>query len=305
MATYTSLDTLDLPAIAQRYGLSDPLAEPLKGGAANSSFLLQASGKRFVLTALDNHNEASAHHLARVTRAFADRGLPTAHVVANTDGEDITVLDGHHFLLKELIPGDVVEPLPAEQLTVAGGILARLHTLPAEGLDLPTGTRRLSPHQRGLIATFPDQPFADWLTTRLDTVTRHEADHQRENVPVHGDLFGDNLITGPDNSLSIIDWETASLDDPLLDLGMAAVGLCQDQHGHLAADRLHQLLQGYTQLRPLSEEDLAELPTEIVHAALIIAFHRYYRHTIRFPNPNRATYHRAMMDFAVSVPESL
>jgi len=306
VATYTSLDTLDLPTITRHYGLGTPAAKPLKGGAANSSFLLETTqGDSFVLTALDNHELDSARHLAGITRAFADAGLPTAHVVANLDGQDITVVDGHRFLLKKLIPGQVADPLPIELLPAAGGILARLHGLPAQGLDLPVGTRRLSPHHQDLIADFPDREFADWLTDRLATITRHEADHQRGAVPIHGDLFADNLIVGPDGSLSIIDWETASLDDPLLDLGMAAVGLCQDAKGLLSTDRVHQLLQGYAAQRPLSDEDLAELPTEIVHAALIIAFHRYYRHTIRYPNPERATYHRPMMEFAASVPDTL
>jgi homoserine kinase type II len=199
-----------------------------------------------------------------------------------------------------------MDPLPTAHLAGAGRMLATLHNLPAEGgLDLPAGTRRLSSRQRGLVAGFPDRPFAEWLNARLDTITRHEAAHQRGDVPVHGDLFADNLIVGPDGDLSIIDWETASLDDPLLDLGMAAVGLCQDKNGNLATDRLHQLLQGYTTLRPLSEKDLAELPTEITHAAVIIAFHRYYRHHVRFPNPERAGYHLRMVDFAASVPDTL
>jgi len=40
---------------------------------------------------------------------------------------------------------------------------------------------------------------------------------------------------------------------------------------------------------------------EIEHAALIIGFHRYYRHNVRFPNPAKAKYHEAMVRFAESV----
>jgi homoserine kinase type II len=37
---------------------------------------------------------------------------------------------------------------------------------------------------------------------------------------------------------------------------------------------------------------------------LIIAFHRFYRHNVRFPNPERATYHTAMIDLVDSIPSA-
>jgi homoserine kinase type II len=64
-------------------------------------------------------------------------------------------------------------------------------------------------------------------------------------------------------------------------------------------------VEGYSRLRPLTAEDLAELPVEITHAAVIIAFHRYHRHNVRFPNPERALYHQQMVAFVESVPEQL
>ncbi|CAG6393075.1 phosphotransferase [Streptomyces cocklensis] len=304
MATYTALDDLDLPALAARYGLREPVAQPMKGGAANSSFRLDTphDGRAYVLSALDNHDAASARHLAGVTRGFARLGLPTAQVVANRDGEDVTLVGDRPFLLKDHIAGEVEDPLPSALLPAAGELLATLHGLVPEGLDLPVGTRRLSAEHRAAAGDFPDRDFAAWLDGRLAEIGRHEAGHRRPHTAIHGDLFADNLIVRPDRRLSVIDWETASLDDPLLDLGMAAVGLCQDAAGHLSTERLRLLLHGYNSLRPLTAEDRAELPVEIVHAAVIIAFHRYHRHNVRFPNPDRATYYRLMVAFAESVP---
>lgn len=307
MATYTSLDALDLPRLNRLYRLGETAAAPLNGGAANSSFRLDdpVSRRSYVLSALDNHDEDSAWHLARVTRALAELGLPTAHVVANTEGDDITAVDGRLYLLKELIPGEVQDPLPEALLPAAGALLARLHGFAPDGLDLPIGTRRLSSTHRAAATAFPDRAFAEWIDGQLTQIGRHEEQHRRASVPVHGDLFADNLIVRPDGGLSVIDWETASLDDPLLDLGMAAVGLCQTSDGLLSPERFQLVLQGYEGLRPLSAQDRAELPTEITHAAVIIAFHRYHRHNVRFPNPELATYHRQMVVFAASVGDAL
>ncbi|MFF9819020.1 phosphotransferase [Streptomyces sp. NPDC014006] len=305
MATYTTLADLDLNSIARRYDLNVVEVHPLKGGAANSSFRLHTDdGRRYVLTALDNHNPASAADLARTSRTLARLGLPTVHVVPTADGQDLIADAERCFLLKQWIEGEVCDPLPAEHLPAAGELLARLHSLPTNALDLPAGTRRLSGAHRAAITDFPDQDFARWLNGHLATIDRHEAEHRRAPVVTHGDLFADNLIVRPDGTLAIIDWETASLDDPLLDLGMAAVGLARNDEGTLNAERLALLIDGYTRLRPLTAEDHAELPTEIAHAAVIIAFHRYYRHSVRFPDPTRATYHRLMIDFVDSVSDT-
>ncbi|MGP2440188.1 phosphotransferase enzyme family protein [Streptomyces sp. JW3] len=188
--------------------------------------------------------------------------------------------------------------------TEAGEFLAHIHDLApqADGLDdVPVGSRRLSSGHVAQISQFGDRKFAQWLMSRLDRVRAAEADILRAPCLIHGDLFDDNVIVRDDGGLSVLDWETISIDDPLLDLGMAAVGLAQDEAGLLATDRLHTLLDGYEKRRPFTATDRALLPLEIEHAALIIAFHRYYRHNIRFPNPERATYHRAMVRFTESV----
>jgi aminoglycoside phosphotransferase (APT) family kinase protein len=304
VATYTALDDFDLPSLASRYGLRECVAQPMKGGAVNSSFRLDTphDGRAYVLSALDDHDEASARHLAAVTRGFARLGLPTSQVVANRDGDDVTVVQGRPFLLKDLIAGEAADPLPDALLPAAGELLAVLHGFAPESLGLPVGTRRLSADHRAAAADFPDRDFAAWLDERLAEISRHRATHRRTPTAIHGDLFADNLIVGPDGQLSVIDWETASLDDPLLDLGMAAVGLCQDAAGRLSTDRLRLLVEGYDRRRHLSAEDRAEFRAEIVHAAAIIGFHRYHRHTVRFPDPSRATYHRAMVAFVESVP---
>ncbi|MGW1546803.1 phosphotransferase [Streptomyces sp. NPDC002346] len=303
MAKYTTLEQIDLPAVADSYGLDDPRLAPLSGGAANSSFRLSTASAEFVLTILDNHDEASAESLAAHTQALFLLGVPTSAVVPATDGSLITHFDGRPLILKVWTEGRVEQPLPATLLPEAGRILAQLHALSPQspGLtDIPIGTRRLSADHEALIPGLPDGDFAAWLTDQLSRIHWAEATSRRPRTVTHGDLFDDNIIVRTDGNLTVLDWETISLDDPLLDLGMAAVGLAQE-NGELAPERVKALVAGYEQIAPLSEEDVAALPGEITHAALIIAFHRYYRHHVRFPDPSKATYHLEMIRFVESV----
>ncbi|WP_435604030.1 phosphotransferase [Streptomyces sp. bgisy130] len=159
MATYTKLDEIDLPAVSERYGLRDSQLEPLKGGAANSSFHLSSASGDFTLTILDNHDLVSAQRLATHTQAVYRLGVPTTEVVPDLDGALITTFDGRPVVLKKWITGEVLQPLPIPLLPEAGRILAQLHSLApeSEGLaDLPVGTRRLSPEQLDAIPHFAD-----------------------------------------------------------------------------------------------------------------------------------------------------
>jgi homoserine kinase type II len=306
VAHYTTIDQVDLPAVAQHYGINGPSLTPLAGGAANSSFRLTGSSGDFVLTILDNHDLPSAQRLAAHTQALFRLGVPTTEVVPATDGTLVMNLADRPVILKKWIEGEVREPLPSALLPEAGRILARLHALEPEssGLDnVPVGTRRLSEGRIALIPQFEDKIFAAWLTERLGRVRAAEAGRERRRTITHGDLFSDNVIVNKDGRLSVLDWETVSLDDPLLDLGMAALGLAQED-GTLVRDRVRALASGYQQVAPLSEQDVAALPMEIEHAALIIAFHRYYRHVVRFPNLSKSTSHTQMVKFVDSIADA-
>lgn len=306
MAKYTTSDQLDVSALAQHYGLDQVRLTPLAGGAANSSFRLSSASGQFVLTILDNHDWPSAQRLAAHTQAVFRLGVPTTEVAPSVEGALITPMGDRPAILKKWISGEVQEPLPASLLPDAGRILAQLHALSPHppGLeDIPTGTRRLSSTHMAEIPRFADRDFAIWLSSWLDRVQSVEAGRERRSTVVHGDLFADNVVVRQDGHLSVLDWETISLDDPLLDLGMAAVGLAQEA-GILVPARLDALLSGYQDIAPLSEEDAAALPMAIVHAALIIAFHRYYRHNIRFPDPAKSSIHNEMIQFVDSVEKA-
>lgn len=274
MATYTGLDQLDLPGLAARYGLREVRAEPLVGGAVNSSFRLRSTAGEFVLTVLDGHDAASAVELARRTRMFTALGVPTGDVVPDTAGSFVTAVGPHQVMLKQWLSGDVHTSLPERLLGDAGELLARLHLLPATATGLPSGTRRLSETDLADMDTCTDRQFRDWVIGTAVLPTPHTG----AEVVCHGDLFMDNLVERPDGSLAVIDWETASIDDPVFDLGMAAVGLCQALEGdRIDPARLTLLLDGYTRLRPLPDADRARLPDTIVESCVLLAAHRYRR----------------------------
>ncbi|NJQ01163.1 phosphotransferase [Streptomyces zingiberis] len=295
MASYTLLDDIDVPLIAARYGLDRLRLTPLRGGMANSSFRAEADQGDFVLTVLDNHDHGSAEHLAALTLKLFRRDVRTPAPMPTVDGGLVADMHGRPVILKRWIEGQALDQLPSELLPAAGMLLAEVHAVPTGDLGLPVGARRLSDEHRAAVDSFADRDFAHWLNGRLQGVLATPTEGRRP-VLVHGDFHADNLVVHPDNQLSVLDWETATIDDPLLDIGMALAGHARVD-GALAPGRAMQFVDGYCKVRGLTETDLRQLPTAVEHAALILAFHRYYRHNVRFPNPAKARIHQELIGF--------
>lgn len=263
---------------------------------ANSSFLATAAQGKYVLTVLDNHDLAGAERLAGLNTELWRRSVPTSEVVPSLAGTRVTDMHGRPTVLKRWLPGRTLEELPVALLRPAGRLLAQLHRTRSDGLRLPIGTRRLSDAHLRAIDTFPDQDFAQWLRRHLKRSPRMDGTRRRHCF-VHGDFHADNIVVRPDGSLAILDWETATVDDPLLDIGMALVGHARVGEA-LSQERAGEFIVGYREAGDLEDGDLRQLPRAVQHAALIIAFHRYHRHNVRFPDMAKAQMFREMMDIA-------
>jgi aminoglycoside phosphotransferase (APT) family kinase protein len=182
----------------------------------------------------------SAHDVLReyrVTRGLAGRSaVPVPRPIAAC--EDPAVI-GAPFFLMEALPGDAIRwelppalaAAPTETRRSIGeqvvDALAALHTTdPVEvGLaDLGRGTGYVARQLRrwkGQLDYARVRPVADldWTAAWLERALPPDVEHPRI---VHGDYRLDNTIFAPEppaRLLGVVDWELATLGDPLADLG--------------------------------------------------------------------------------------
>ncbi|HLT15721.1 MAG TPA: phosphotransferase family protein [Acidimicrobiales bacterium] len=232
---------IDLPAL-QRY-VSDTLGggaiervELIEGGRSNLTYLVRGPGLDLVLRRPPlGHVLATAHDMAREHRFLrALRGtVPVPEPVAHCDDE--TVL-GAPFYLMARVDGVVIrsaEDLAGVEPTAVTAALAAM-------VDVLAGLHAVDPHAVGLgevgrpegfaarqvrrwtqqweAASTRDSSLFETVTTRLAAaVPAH-----RDAAIVHGDYRLDNLILTADlrDVAAVLDWEMATLGDPLCDLGL-------------------------------------------------------------------------------------
>jgi aminoglycoside phosphotransferase (APT) family kinase protein len=237
-------EELDLEALrAYLRGLDPGLAGPIeigqfRAGASNLTYLLSVGGRELVLRRPPPGRKAkSAHDMGRevrVLRALRDAYPYVPEVIASC--EDPAVL-GSEFYLMERIRGIILRKNLPEGLQLNRGQVARLcrtvvdthialHEVDyaAAGLvDLgrPAGYVRRQVEgwsERFRAARTPDAPSYERVMAWL-------AENQPVEVGaclIHGDFRFDNLVLDPEDPLKVIgvlDWEMATLGDPLMDLG--------------------------------------------------------------------------------------
>jgi aminoglycoside phosphotransferase (APT) family kinase protein len=214
-------------------------AELIAGGKSNLTYRLTDDAHDWVLRRPPlGHVLATAHDMGRefrVMSALAPTPVPVPAMV--TLCEDPSVI-GAPFYVMQYVQGSILrhtkdtDKLRGSQRTALAfqliDTLADLHEVDPGAVGLsdfghPDGFLSRQVHrwsQQLDRSRSRDLPGSDDLAKEL---TRRVPASQRASV-VHGDYRLDNVLVGPEQQiLAVLDWEMATLGDPLCDLGLLPV----------------------------------------------------------------------------------
>jgi aminoglycoside phosphotransferase (APT) family kinase protein len=245
-------EPLDRDALAafldREVGPADALTVTGEGdGLSNETLFVRWGDRDLVLRRPPAGDHAEGAHdvlrEARVMDAVADE-VPAPDVVATCDDPDVL---GREFVLFERLDGDVLrtdEPerfaTPDHRRTVGERLvdtLADIHTVDHEAVGLAAGEFGYPEgYLERQVETFTEQ--LEWFlpTTEQDREVPHVrevgewlAEHvpeEADHTLVHGDYKLDNVMYAPGTPpeiTGVLDWELATLGDPLADLGWMLV----------------------------------------------------------------------------------
>ncbi len=216
----------------------DLTAERLTGGQSNPSWVLRCGDAAWVLRAKPapaSELLPSAHAIERefrVQSALAETEVPVPAMHLLCSDESVI---GVAFYVMEYVQGRIFrEPwapglVPVQRSAVfdrLGGVLADLHRVDWQRLGLGDFGRQGAYFER-LFSRWTRQYRASetreipGMDALIEWLPAHRPGVAEETTIVHGDFRLENLVFAPDEPdvLAVLDWELATLGNPLVDLG--------------------------------------------------------------------------------------
>ncbi|MGK7296593.1 MAG: phosphotransferase family protein [Candidatus Wenzhouxiangella sp. M2_3B_020] len=235
------VDALDAWLKQQLDGLEGkPEVEQYPKGASNLTYRLRYQDRDLILRTPPAGTKAkSAHDVLReyrIQKALAPVFPYVPEMLAACDDHDVIGCD---FYVMERLEGIIpranlprgLELTPEQTRALCRNAIDRfveLHSVDIEDAGLSNLAKGAGYNQRQ-ISGWSDRfrKARTWNVLSGEKVMRWLADHTPDEVAIrliHGDYRFDNLVLDPGDPLKIIgvlDWEMATLGDPLMDLGNA------------------------------------------------------------------------------------
>lgn len=263
---------LDLPALTAWLDVEHPglragelRAELIAGGRSNLTYALDDDTHRWVLRRPPlGHVLSTAHDMARehrVISALHDSAVPVPTTVLQCPAESSPI--AAPFYLMERVDGEVLRSatalrtVPVDQRAALSyrlvDTLAALHAVDPDAVGLadfgrPEGflARQVSRWGRQLAASRSRDVAG--IEALHDALAARLPEPQRAAV-VHGDFRLDNLLVRPGtwDVAAVLDWEMATLGDPLTDVGLLLVywGTAQASSGLGSVADLPARVEGF------------------------------------------------------------
>jgi aminoglycoside phosphotransferase (APT) family kinase protein len=285
-----------------------PEVKQFSGGASNLTYLLQYDGLDLILRRPPAGTKAKgAHDMSREYRIQASLKPVFPYVPEMVAHCNDTGLIGSEFYVMERIVGTIpghsalgVDLTPEQTRQLCFTLidtLVDLHQVDAAqaGLtDLGRGEGYVERQVTGWSARY--RKAKTWNVPSYERVMAWLAANQPQDVRtcvIHNDFRLDNVVLAPDDPLKVVgvlDWELATLGDPLMDLGGALAYWVQadddwafrrfrlqpsDAPGMITRD---EIVQYYTERSGLKPENWAFYEVFGLFRLAVIAQQIYYRY---------------------------
>jgi aminoglycoside phosphotransferase (APT) family kinase protein len=213
----------------------EPEVQQFRSGASNLTYLLKYPDRELVLRRPPAGTKAVSAHDMKREFLIQSRLKPVYDLVPKVIAlcEDHSILDSDFYVMDriqgEIFRRDVPETLSTSDISVMATSLvsglAQLHSVDASVLaELNKGVGYVNRQVEGWSKRYrnaltDDVPDGDVVMNWLD---KHKPDDVASCI-IHGDWRIDNMVfdLGQKRLVGVLDWELATVGDPLMDLGSA------------------------------------------------------------------------------------
>lgn len=270
MSVYTLVERDELEAFLSNYTLGELIDfQGISAGIENTNYFVTTSEKRLVLTLFENHSAEELVYFLDLMAFLAEHEIPSAHPIADNEGNYLRVLKGKPAALVMRLSGGGVDQPSIAQCSAIGAALAQLHLAGQQFTGHRDNDR--GPHWWRVTR---DRIFARLGAedqALLDEELAFQRSHRFDTLPrgvIHADLFRDNALFEGDHLTGIIDFYYACNDVLLYDVAVTLNDWCSIDGGALDEAKARAMLDGYRGVRPFSSAEVEAWPVMLRAASL-------------------------------------
>lgn len=274
MAVYTHVSDEQLTYFLESYDLGAPLSfKGIAEGVENTNFLLVTEKGRYILTLYEKRvNKDDLPFFLDLIDHLAAGGIICPTPLHDRQGKSLKNCAGRPAAIFTFLDGMSIRRPTAHHCAALGAAMARFHLC---GLEFET-SRENSFSIPGM------QAFYEGITGDLDSIEpglkqliEAELAFLAANWPkalpegiIHADLFPDNVFFIGNEISGLIDFYFACTDFLCLDLAITLNAWCFEPDGSFNVTKAGRLLNEYHSVRPIVDQEMAELPIIARAAAL-------------------------------------
>ena len=282
MAVYTKLDHQEVRQFLEQYNINK--FKDYKGiteGVENTNYLIKTLEQDYILTIYEKRvDENDLPFFIKLLSYLSENKFPCPKPIANKNNEKINRIKNKNAALVTFLNGQSKNRITREECFEIGKITAQLHEI----------TKKFNINRKNNLSIENwDSIFEKTIKQKIDldesiikktkNYLNFLKDKWPKNLPqgiIHADLFPDNIFFTNNKVSGIIDFYFACNDFFAYEIAICINSLCFDNNSTFNMTKAKNLIDGYTSIRTLSEDEKKYLPILSMGAAMRFFLTRLY-----------------------------
>jgi homoserine kinase type II len=282
MAVYTKLEHQEVRQFLEQYNINN--FKDYKGiteGVENTNYLIKTSEQDYILTIYEKRvDENDLPFFIKLLSYLSENKFPCPKPIANKNNEKINRIKNKNAALVTFLNGKSKNKITSEECFEIGKITAQLHEI-TKKFDINRKNNLSIENWESIFEKTIKQKIdlEESVIKKTKNYLNFLKDKWPKNLPqgiIHADLFPDNIFFTNNKVSGIIDFYFACNDFFAYEIAICINSLCFDNNSTFNMTKAKNLIDGYTSIRTLSEDEKKYLPILSMGAAMRFFLTRLY-----------------------------
>ena len=282
MAVYTKLEHQEVRQFLEQYNINN--FKDYKGiteGVENTNYLIKTSEQDYILTIYEKRvDENDLPFFIKLLSYLSENKFPCPKPIANKNNKKINRIKNKNAALVTFLNGQSKNKITSEECFEIGKITAQLHEI-TKKFDINRKNNLSIENWESIFEKTIKQKID--LDESIIKKTKDYLNFLKDKWPkilpqgiIHADLFPDNIFFTNNKVSGIIDFYFACNDFFAYEIAICINSLCFDNNSTFNMTKAKNLIDGYTSIRTLSEDEKKYLPILSMGAAMRFFLTRLY-----------------------------